>query len=182
MKLIPKKWLIEKEELIEDFQIFSLKKSTRLHPQTSKPFTFLLMDGVDWTNIIALTKDNKVVLIEQQRQGSGELGIELPGGCIEAGETAEQAVERELQEETGYRIERLESLGSVYANPALQSMSVHFFVGYGAEKVSDTKFDDTEEINTFEMDLDEFLRDVKQGKVKHALMVAAVGLFLLKQK
>ena len=60
-------------------------------------------------------KNGKIVLIEKDRGPyAGMLG--LPGGFIEWGETAEQAVVREAKEETGLRIKAIEILG-VYSRP-----------------------------------------------------------------
>ena len=53
--------------------------------------------------ILALTPEQQVILACQFRPGPEQILLELPGGCIEAGETPRQAAERELLEETGYR-------------------------------------------------------------------------------
>jgi ADP-ribose pyrophosphatase len=53
--------------------------------------------------ILALTEEHQVILARQFRPGPEQILLELPGGCIEASETPQQAAERELLEETGYR-------------------------------------------------------------------------------
>lgn len=52
---------------------------------------------------LALTKDNQVILAKQFRPGPAKILLELPGGLLESNESPEQAMERELLEETGYQ-------------------------------------------------------------------------------
>lgn len=111
-------WNITKDEKIEDFKIFSLRKSTRINPRTDKPYTFLLMDGYDWVNLFALTTNKEIILVKQYRHGADCETLELPGGCIEPNRNPAASAKRELQEETGYSVSKIEPLGSLYANPA----------------------------------------------------------------
>jgi 8-oxo-dGTP pyrophosphatase MutT (NUDIX family) len=52
--------------------------------------------------VLALTPENKVILAQQFRPGPEQLLLEMPGGCVDAGEAVEAAIRRELLEETGY--------------------------------------------------------------------------------
>ncbi|MGI5233004.1 NUDIX hydrolase [Actinoallomurus sp. CA-142502] len=54
-------------------------------------------------SIVALTREQRVIMVEQYRPGPGDLLRELPGGFIDENETPSTAAERELLEETGYR-------------------------------------------------------------------------------
>ena len=90
-----------------------------------------IVDSPDWVNVLPLTPDGNVVLIRQYRFGSIGETLEIPGGLIDPGESAPVAAGRELREETGYRAERMTSLGSVSPNPAFMRNRLHCYLAEG---------------------------------------------------
>jgi ADP-ribose pyrophosphatase len=52
--------------------------------------------------VIAITPDNKIVMVEQYRKPLGRTIVEIPAGKLEKGEKPEVTAQRELEEETGY--------------------------------------------------------------------------------
>lgn len=169
-------WRVISDQLYEQFKIFSVRKSTRLNPRTQKPVDFFLMNGLDWVNVIALTPQNEVVLVRQYRHGIDDYTIEIPGGCVERGEDPKASGLRELTEETGYRAEDAIHLGTVYANPAMQSMRLHVYLATNAVSVTTQSLDPGEDISVFTLQLNEVLAKIKSGEINHALVVAAFGL------
>lgn len=94
--------------------------------------------------VIALTKDNKVILAKQFRVGPEKVMHELPGGGIAKGEDPELGVLRELEEETGYTAGRVESLGTIYKD-AYTNCIWHYFIAYDCELTETGQtLDDTE--------------------------------------
>lgn len=63
---------------------------------------FYLRNGHGSIACLALTKENQVILVRQFRPGPKKILLELPGGGIQSGESLEDAMARELLEETGY--------------------------------------------------------------------------------
>ncbi|MBX7144480.1 MAG: NUDIX hydrolase [Oligoflexia bacterium] len=173
-------WKVLSEKTYESFKIFSLVRSTRRNPRTGADIDFVRIDGLDWANVIALTPDDKVVLIKQYRHGSDEFTLELPGGCVEVGENPSASVMRELEEETGYTASKLEPLGVIRPNPALLSNRCHLFIARDAKLRSSQKLDAGEDIEVLLKPLSEALDLVRSGSITHALMVAAFGLMSLK--
>ncbi len=174
-----KSWKVVDEHYYEKFRIFSAKRSKRVNPRTGKSFDFFLMEGLDWVSIIPITKDKEVVLVRQYRHGSESFTLETPGGTLEPEDISPQ--ERaiiELKEETGYSIKRVEHLGTVHANPAMQSMRMHFFVGYDAEVVQEQELDPGEDITVIKRPLEEVLTSLGKGEYSHGLIVAGFGLYL----
>ena len=172
-------WEILEEFIYESFPIFRLRRSRRRHPESGYEHDFLLMDGLDWVNVIAITPDKQVVLERQFRHGSDAVTIETPGGVIEPGEEPAAGALRELAEETGYRSDKLTPLGAVHPNPAMQSMRCHFFLAEDAVPTGNLNLDPGEDIEVFTVPLPELFEMVKRGEITHALVVAAVGLLAM---
>jgi len=74
--------------------------------------------------VILAVDDGRVILVEQYRVPLGSCCLELPAGLIGddvEDEEVETAAIRELEEETGYRAERMVDLGRFYASPGMSS-------------------------------------------------------------
>ena len=127
-----------------------------------------------WANIIALTKNNDVVLIKQYRHGVQEVLWEIPGGVVEDGEDPLEGVKRELLEETGYHASEFIQIGKLYPNPAFQTNTMYCFLALGAEKVTTQSLDDGEDIEVHLVPINELMAMAKRGDFPHALQVAAL--------
>ena len=82
--------------------------------------------GIRAAVIIAIDAEDNVILVEQYRVPLGRACIELPAGLIgdeTEGEDPTEAAARELEEETGYRAERIEVLGEFHSSPGMVSES-----------------------------------------------------------
>jgi len=92
--------------------------------------------------ILAITDANEVVLVEQYRVPLGRACIELPAGLIgdddgAQDEAAESAAARELEEETGYRPGRMETIGEFWSSPGMVSESFTLLRAFELERVSE---------------------------------------------
>lgn len=96
------KWQELSREIV--FQKYSRKIEKVIYkmPAGSESDFYVKKEGPA-AGILALTKDKKVILVKQYRPGPDEILNELPGGYVDKNETPEQAAERELLEETGYK-------------------------------------------------------------------------------
>jgi len=95
--------------------------------------------GVQAAVVLAID-DGDVILVEQYRVPLGRRCLELPAGLVgdeEAGESAEASAVRELKEETGYRADRVTSLGAFYASPGMVSECFTLVRAEGLTKVGD---------------------------------------------
>ena len=140
----------------------------------AKTMTTLLTD--DWANVVALTDDDMLVLVRQFRPGPCVETLETPGGVIDEGEAPLAAAARELAEETGYVARELVSLGSAYANPAIQENRIHFFLALGATRAHAPRFDGGgEECEVVLVPRADLERLFENGVFSHALCWAALA-------
>ncbi|HMS21007.1 NUDIX hydrolase [uncultured Sphingorhabdus sp.] len=99
--------------------------------------------------VILAVEDGHVLLVEQYRVPLGRNCIELPAGLIgdeTEGEDPLEAAGRELEEETGYRAAKLESLGEYYSSPGMVSESFTLVRASGLTKVGEGGGTDGEDI------------------------------------
>ena len=113
--------------------------------------------------VLALTKDNQVILVRQFRPGPKKILNELPGGYIDESETPEQAALRELQEETGY-VGQAHFVATVL-DCAYSTMERRSVVVTECERVSEQKLDATEFAEVVLLSLDEFRSLLKSGQM-----------------
>ena len=104
---------------------------------------------------MAITEDQQVILVKQYRHPVKRHVLELPGGFIDADEHPQEAILRELQEETGYTFSTCHYLGITAANPGLLDNYTHMFVAMGGVKTSTQSLDANEEIEIQIKTLDE---------------------------
>lgn len=151
----------------------------RCELSNGKMINAAVLEFQTWANVLAVTKDQKVVLVKQYRHGVQEVLLELPGGVVEDGETPMDGIKRELLEETGYTTEHFVEVGSFYPNPANQTNTMYSFLALNVEKVADPHLDDGEDLEVHLIPLDELISMTKCGEFLHALQVATLFRALL---
>ena len=97
---------------------------------------FPLLDSPSFSCVVALTDDHEICLVKNLHPSPGLRLLELPGGRIEPGESPRDAARRELEEETGWRAQRLLPLGRYYPNPHWGTFQGHIFLGEGLTRGS----------------------------------------------
>lgn len=173
-------WLDVSREVLLKTRVFAVDLLRRQSPRDGQIHDFWVIHPPDWVNLVALTEDNQLILVEQWRHGTGEVTLEIPGGMIDPGETPEQAARRELREETGYAAEKLQQIGVVEPNPAIQSNRCTTFLALDCQKVAETHFDATEEC-VLRLEPAKTVADLlRNGTIDHALVVAALNFAFLR--
>jgi len=138
----------------------------------------LIFEHPDWVDVIALTVDLNIVLVEQYRHPIRQMRTEFPAGAVEGSETPLAAIQRELKEETGYASDDWRLLGTAPVNPAWQTNRIHSFLALGARRIAAQNLDAGEMIRAAEVPFSEFVAKVEAGEVELPALQLG-GLYLL---
>lgn len=138
---------------------------------------YYILDIRDWVNVVALTKENKIILVRQYRHAAKIVTTEIPGGAIDRkDENPEMAGRRELLEETGFKAGPLVFSTSHFPNPALQSNRLWTYVFTDCEKVADPTWDEFEEMEIEVISKKELKEKIQRCEITHSLILASLML------
>jgi 8-oxo-dGTP pyrophosphatase MutT (NUDIX family) len=178
-----KPWKKVRSTPIGDFRIFKIRSDVCLSPRTGKEHDFYVLESVNWVNVIALTPDQQLVMVEQYRVGSNTVELEIPGGMMDPGESAPVATAvRELREETGYEGENARGLGKIWSNPAILNNRTFTVLIENCRLKHEVKFDGSEDLVTRLVPVAEVTKLVADEKIGHPLVAVALYHFDLWQR
>jgi ADP-ribose pyrophosphatase len=142
---------------------------------TTDPYYCLVRpDGV---MAFVIDREGAVVLVEQYRPPLGRVTLEMPAGSVEAGESLDAAVIREVLEETGLVCEDWYRIGPCRMALQREDTIDHFYVGLGAHKAED--YQRIERGNVRFLPRSEFLDLVKSNRFDQT---AALGGLYVAEK
>jgi 8-oxo-dGTP pyrophosphatase MutT (NUDIX family) len=133
-----------------------------------------------WVNTIAVTPDDRMVLVRQYRHGLGTVHYELPAGTTDPGEegTIEAAAKRELLEETGYGKGQWRLQTIVSANPALNDNLTYTFVAQDVELVQPPAPEASEDLRVHLVRVAELAGLLQKGAFIQSLHISALWQYL----
>lgn len=164
-------WPVQSSKPVLDCRIFKVRQDTVVNPRTGQAHEMFVCEHPNWVNVVPLTPDEQVILVEQWRHGTRSAHLETPGGLMNDHETPEQCGARELLEETGYQAERVTRLGTVHPNPAIQNNLQHYVLATGCHKVAELNLDHAEDIHVRLVPLVEIPELIRTGRITHSIVI-----------
>jgi ADP-ribose pyrophosphatase len=168
-------WALERQEYGPDLIIFQTRFDWLRNPRNGVTMRRVVLEAVDWVNVVPVTADGRTVMVSQYRFGIGATTLETPGGMIDSGEDSLVAARRELVEETGYGGGRWRYLGAVQPNPAVHDNLCHHWLAEGVERIAEPEPGEGEAIGVELCSLEVLRTAIESGRLRHALALSALS-------
>ncbi len=169
------KWKTLSSEYITKNNWATLRKDTCEMPSGVVKDDYYVLEYPNWVNAVAITKENKILIVRQYRHSADIVALEIPGGVIDAGEEPLQAIKRELLEETGYLFEDLKLVSTIYPNTATANNVTYCYLALNGIKLQEQHFDEHEDLIVEEYTIDEVKQMLLNNEISQALHTT--GLF-----
>ena len=172
---VPASWSREEagahDTTIEANWLFRLRRERFRSRPSDRTHDFYVMHLADAVHVVALTPDERLVMVRQFRAGSGRDSLEPPGGLLEPGEDPRAAGARELLEETGYAGDPALLVGTAWSNPSIMTSRITTIVVTNARRVTAPSLDPNEEVSVELIPARDIPAMIADGRIDHALAV-----------
>ncbi|MBA7617542.1 ADP-ribose pyrophosphatase [subsurface metagenome] len=163
-------------QLIYDGRAVKLRVDTVQMP-SGRESTREIVEHTDCVAIVAIDADDNVLLVNQFRHPVGKELLEIPAGGIDGKEKPEDAVGREMQEETGYLPKKVEQLGGFYSTPGYCTEYLHLYLATDLTP-SQLYAEDTEIIKLVRVPITKIPGLITSGSICDAKSIAGLLTFL----
>ncbi len=172
---------MSKEKLLSSRTVFEgravkLILST-VEKSTGETVTREIVEHRDAIAAVVVDQHGRVVMVKQFRVPTGEDLLEIPAGVMEDGESPEECVRRELQEEIGYLPQKITRLGGFYPAPGYCTEFINVFL---AAELRESRLvaEDTDEIEVVRVPVAKIAGMIDSGEICDAKSVAGLLKYL----
>ena len=171
----PRPWKTRSSKVIYENPWMRLREDVAELPDGRTTIYGVVVFG-NCVGVLPFVDEKHVLLVRQYRYVQGEdHRWEMPTGGVNEGETFEQAAQRELAEEAGYRAGRLIHISSYYTSKCICDETAHLYIG---EELTPAQAppDETEFLQRRVFSFDEALRMALEGEIMDSMSVMALLL------
>jgi 8-oxo-dGTP pyrophosphatase MutT (NUDIX family) len=162
------KWKILSTEYISRHKYFTARKDKCQMPDGKIVDEYFVVELPLTVCAVALTEEGQVLMVKQYRHPIEEVLLEIPGGFVDEGESSEEAMKRELKEETGHEFSSFTYVGKIAANPGVLNNFTHFYLAKGGKKTGEQKLDANEELQIVNISVAELKKLFLENKIAQA--------------
>jgi 8-oxo-dGTP pyrophosphatase MutT (NUDIX family) len=134
---------------------------------------FYCVRTTEYAAVLAVTDDGRIPLVRQFRPAVEEWTLEFPSGHVDAGETPEQAMRRELLEETGCEAQEVADLGLFHVDSGRMATRQRVFFATGVRVVGEPNGEE-QDVSVIFVSFEEFGELVRSGEFR---MIGHLGIF-----
>jgi ADP-ribose pyrophosphatase len=167
-------WVVRSSRHLFDSQWYRLRQDELTLP-TGEQITYTFVEHPGYAMVVPVYEDGRVIMERIYRHTLKGTNLECPSGGLD-GETPEVAARRELEEETGYRAERLEHLGVFHGSSGISDEHYHLFLATGLSADGRMAREITEQMELVEVPLEELRAAVLGGDLQDG--PSALGILL----
>ncbi|MBD2615339.1 MAG: NUDIX hydrolase [Nostoc sp. GBBB01] len=172
--------LLSSQYLVQD-KWLTLRADTCQMPDGKIVERFYIFEYPAWVVVIALTKNQEVVLVKQYRHGIQKTVLEFPGGSTEPEDISSlEAAKRELLEETGYTSKNFIELGRLSPNSATHNNLIHCFLATDVELTANVQLDVTEDISIVLLPIQKLIELIDNHQFFQTVHISSLFLALKK--
>ena len=126
---------------------------------------------------VPYTKEGNFILIRQYRSPIKKTIWEIPAGRLKAGESARDALLREMKEEIGASGGKLVKLAEYFSSPGFTDEKLHIYL-YQDFKLGEARPEAGEDITVYQVSTSEALKMIERGEIKDAKSIIGILLAL----
>ncbi len=130
--------------------------------------------------VVPITNEGKLVMVTQFRYPFQTTLLEFPTGKLDMDEDPLGCAVRELQEETGYKVAKVNKLGKIYTAPGYCTETLHIYVAQELKEGDHKREEGEYGMEIYEVDIVEIEDKIRSGEIIDAKTICAV--YLLKSK
>jgi 8-oxo-dGTP pyrophosphatase MutT (NUDIX family) len=179
-----RKWsVLSSEYLLREGAWCTVRRDTVQLPTGVVIPEWYVFEFPSWANVIALTKEGKMVLVSQYRHGLGETHYELCAGLVDPTDPSPmEGAKRELEEETGYGGGRWSLYMTTSANPSNHNNLNYTFLAEDVELITERHPEESEDLEVHLLTKIEVRELLERGEMIQAMHAAPLWRFFAEEK
>jgi ADP-ribose pyrophosphatase len=168
---------IVKSDVIYSGKVFNIKVD-QIEYNTGNKAVREVAEHPGGAVVVPVTEEGKIVMVTQHRFPVNEILLELPAGKLSKGEDPKLCAVRELEEETGYKSDNVNKLGSIFTTPGYSTEKLWIYLAKDLKPGDHNREEGEFGMEVFELSLKEIEEKIYNGEIVDGKTIC--GIFLAK--